>query len=131
MELDLKKQKSSLESKKVELEQSIADLTEAHPKPISTIDAHDEDLEDIATDFQEIQEEQSILVNQQALLTQVEGALQRLADGTYGLCAEDNKPIPPQRLVAIPWAERCVMHEELLERQNLSHEDVYDSPQIF
>lgn len=34
--------------------------------------------------------------------------LQRIADGTYGRCAECDEPIPPARLHAIPTAALCV-----------------------
>lgn len=133
MTLDLKKQKRLLEARKAELEQSIASLTEAHPTPVSSIEAKDgpHDTEDIATDFQEIQDEQSILVNQQSLLTLVDNALQRLADGTYGKCLQCGRPIPERRMEAIPWAERDVECQTQIEQQNLSREDVYGEPQTF
>lgn len=133
MTLDLNKQKSRLEAKKVELEQSIAALTEAHPTPVSPSEANEgpRDHEDVATDFLEIQQEQSILVNQQSLLTLVNNALQRLEDGTYGLCLQCGKPIPPARLEALPWAERDVQCEEQVEHMYQSREEVYGPPQTF
>lgn len=133
MKVDLEKQKSRLLDKKGELEQSIAGLTEARPTPVSPteLDEGPRDHEDVATDFLEIQQEQSILVNQQALLTLVDRALQRLADGTYGLCQECGKPIPPARLEALPWAERDIQCEARLEQVNLGREEVYGSPQTF
>ena len=133
MELDLEKQKSRLEAKKAELEQSIAALTQAHPTPVSPIEASEgpQDNQDIATDFLETQQEQSIMVNQQALLTLVNAALQRLADGTYGQCVQCGKPIPPRRLEALPWAERDVQCEAQLEQIYQSREEVYGRPQGF
>ena len=133
MTLDLHKQKSRLQAKKAELEQSIAGLTEAHPTPVSPSEANEgpRDHEDVATDFLETQKEQSILVNQQALLTLVHNALQRLEDGTYGLCLQCGKPIPPARLEVLPWAERDVRCEEQLERVYQSREEVYGPPQTF
>jgi DnaK suppressor protein len=133
MKLDLKKQKSRLQAKKAELERSIAGLTEAHPKPTSSTEMNEgpRDFEDIATDFLVIQEEQSIMVNQQALLTLVENALERLANGTYGLCLECKQPIPPARLDALPWAERDVRCEAELEKVYRDREDVYGAPQTF
>ena len=131
--LDLSRQKSRLETKKIELEQSIGRLTEAYPTPVSSTEANEgpRDHEDVATDFLEIQNEQSILANQQALLTLVHNALKRLADGTYGLCQHCAKPIPARRLEAIPWAERCVACEAQLEQVYLSREEVYGAPRAF
>jgi DnaK suppressor protein len=133
MKLDLKQQKKRLEAKKAELQRSIADLSEAHPRPVPSIEAHEgpQDHADVATDFLEIQNEQSLLVNEQALLTLVERALNALENGTYGLCQECGQPIPVQRLEAMPWAERDVRCEQKLEMQYLSREDVYGPPQTF
>ncbi len=72
-----------------------------------------------------MQQEQSILVNEQALLTQVERALERIENGTYGKCVNCGQPIPEKRLEAIPWAERDVKCEELVEQRNLSREELY------
>lgn len=47
-----------------------------------------------------------------ALLQQVEDALQRLADGTFGTCLECGDPIPLERLRAVPWATLCARHQE-------------------
>lgn len=43
-------------------------------------------------------------------LRQIDDALKRIDDGTYGLCEVDNKPIPEDRLRALPWATRCIEH---------------------
>ncbi len=41
-------------------------------------------------------------------LRQVEEAIARVRDGTYGRCTECGEAIPERRLAALPWAERCV-----------------------
>lgn len=43
-----------------------------------------------------------------AKLRDVERALDKLDDGTYGTCDVCGRPIGPDRLEAIPWAVRCV-----------------------
>ena len=45
-------------------------------------------------------------------LEAVERAEKRLADGTYGLSIESGKPIPDERLEALPTAERTVDEQE-------------------
>lgn len=40
----------------------------------------------------------------------IEGALQRLDDGTYGTCTTCGEPIPAERLEALPAADRCIAH---------------------
>jgi DnaK suppressor protein len=122
MTLDLNSIKERLEAKRAELESSIADMTQAHPDPVGPVEATDPpgDFEDEAVDFDEIQTEQSLSVNEQALLTEVKQALERIEKGTYGICVDCGKPIPEKRLEAIPWATRDVQCEERLEQRNLS-----------
>jgi DnaK suppressor protein len=50
-----------------------------------------------------------------AVLTQIEAALRRIDEGTYGRCAVDGAPIEQARLDAVPWAEYCVKHQMLRE----------------
>jgi DnaK suppressor protein len=38
----------------------------------------------------------------------IEGALRRIEDGSYGVCAHCGQPISAKRLQAVPWAEYCV-----------------------
>jgi DnaK suppressor protein len=126
--IDLHQMKNRLEAKRDELRTNISGLTEAHPVPTDPIEASQgpNEFEDIAVDFLEIQEEQSVLVNEQALLTEVLQALKRIDDGTYGLCIVCGNPIPEKRLEAIPWAARDVKCEQALEQRNLSREEIYE-----
>ena len=127
MAIDLNKMRTRLETKRDELRSSIAGLTEANPTPTDPIEAGlgPQDFEEVAVDFLETQQEQSILVNEQALLTEVERALERISDGTYGKCVTCGQPIPEKRLEAIPWAARDIKCEEQLEQRNLSKEEFY------
>lgn len=49
-------------------------------------------------------------------LTQIDGALRRLADGTYGECADCGEPIAEKRLVFDPSAPLCIDCASLDER---------------
>ena len=122
MSIDLHVMKQRLEDKRAELLRDISGLTEAHPKAVDPIEANEgpSDFEEVAVDFLETQQEQSLLVNQQALLTEVERALERIDQGTYGRCVDCGNPIPEKRLEAIPWAARDVQCEAKLEQKNLS-----------
>jgi DnaK suppressor protein len=48
-------------------------------------------------------------------MREVEGALARLADGSYGECEDCGSPIPYARLEAYPMARRCVACQEAVE----------------
>ena len=129
MTLDLNKIRATLERRRDEIRRNLASLTEAHPTPVDAIEASDgpQDFEEVAVDFLETQQEQSIQVNEQALLTEIEQALGRLDNGTYGKCIVCGQPIPEKRLEAIPWAARCIKDEEQLEQRNLSVTELYDA----
>jgi RNA polymerase-binding transcription factor len=128
MTIDLNRMRARLEAKRDELRANIAGLTEANPAPTDPIEANEgpNDFEDVAVDFLELQNEQSIRVNEQALLTEVLQALKRIDDGTYGTCVTCGNPIPEKRLEAIPWAARDVKCEQAIEQRNLSREELYE-----
>lgn len=44
----------------------------------------------------------------QAVLADVERALSKIEDGSYGTCDHCGGPIAPDRLDALPWAVACV-----------------------
>ena len=46
-----------------------------------------------------------------AAVDQIDAALGRIDNGTYGICQVSGKPIPRQRLNAIPWAAERVEHK--------------------
>ncbi|GAC1310178.1 MAG: TraR/DksA C4-type zinc finger protein [Ktedonobacteraceae bacterium] len=125
MSIDLGAMKKRLEDRRDELHEGIAALTEAHPRPVDPVEASQgpQDFEDVAVDFLETQQEQSILVNQQALLTEVQQALERIEQGTYGKCVNCGRPIPEKRLEVIPWASRDVQCEAQLEQKHLADAD--------
>jgi DnaK suppressor protein len=45
-------------------------------------------------------------------LEEVEDALKRVADGTYGKCVVCGRKISPARLEAIPWTPYCLEDQE-------------------
>jgi DnaK suppressor protein len=45
-----------------------------------------------------------------AKLRDVERALEKLGEGTYGVCDVCGSGIGTERLAAIPWAVRCIEH---------------------
>jgi DnaK suppressor protein len=49
-------------------------------------------------------------------LARVEHALDKIEKGTYDLCDNCGKPIPPERLEALPQANLCMNCKELLEK---------------
>lgn len=50
----------------------------------------------------------SLLVEAQHGIEQINNALLRIENGTYGICAVSGEPIEPERLEAVPFATTCV-----------------------
>ena len=46
--------------------------------------------------------------NSEHVLTEIEAALQRIEEGTYGTCRTCGQPISEERLEAIPYATQCI-----------------------
>lgn len=53
--------------------------------------------------------------NYQEMLYEIGEALQRIQSGNYGVCEATGKPIPPERLDALPWTRFTVEAEAKLE----------------
>ncbi len=53
-----------------------------------------------------------------SLLRQIDRALQKIDEGTYGICDISGDEIPKKRLDAIPYATMTVAAQEELEQQN-------------
>jgi len=50
------------------------------------------------------------------LLRNVNGALARMADGSYGICLHCEEEIKPKRLDAVPWTKYCIRCQEAADR---------------
>jgi len=50
------------------------------------------------------------------LLRQVRAALRRIHDGSFGVCVECEYEISPKRLLAVPWASRCIECQDAADR---------------
>lgn len=70
---------------------------------------------DAASDAFEREKELSILDEVQAELDDVERALQRLDDGTYGRCEACGNDIGDERLTAVPATRFCLDHQAAAE----------------
>jgi len=81
------------------------------------IEPHSMDIADSASDEFDHDLALSRLSAEQDALFEVEEALRRILNGTYGVCEETGKPIPEERLKAIPWARFAREVEARLENE--------------
>ena len=55
--------------------------------------------------------------NSEDLLAQIDAALERIEQGTYGVCARCGQPIDPERLEARPYAAYCITCQAEIEQE--------------
>ncbi|UJH71334.1 TraR/DksA C4-type zinc finger protein [Ornithinimicrobium sp. INDO-MA30-4] len=65
----------------------------------------------------EREHEMSLTFNSRALLAQTEHALERIAEGTYGICEECGNAVGKMRLQAFPRATLCLTCKAKTERR--------------
>ncbi|MHC4264800.1 MAG: TraR/DksA family transcriptional regulator [Planctomycetota bacterium] len=73
-------------------------------------------MADIGTDNFEQEFALDLMDSERKLLDEIHKALERIEDGTYGICEGTGKPIPKVRLKAQPWARYCVEYARKLEQ---------------
>jgi len=54
-------------------------------------------------------------------LREIEAALSRIEDGSYGICEEFEEPISKKRLQKVPWTRLCIEAAEQLEREKTQY----------
>jgi DnaK suppressor protein len=58
-----------------------------------------------------------------ALARLLRASLDRIANGTYGICVSCEDPVPSKRLAAVPWAPLCLSCQEKAERHRYERYD--------
>ncbi len=80
---------------------------------LSTMPIH---MADLGSDNFEQEFTLGLIQNEHAVLREIDEALQRIDEGTYGICLGTGKPIAKARLRAKPWAKYCIEYARKLER---------------
>jgi DnaK suppressor protein len=78
--------------------------------------ASQSDLADMASEHFERENSLELYLYEQRLLKAIEEALDRLKEGTYGICAACAHAINSRRLLAVPNAKLCLHCQEEKER---------------
>lgn len=80
---------------------------------LSTMPIH---MADLGTDNYEKEFTLGLIEGERALLRDIDEALERIEEGTYGICEATGKPIGKARLRARPWAKFCYEYVLAQER---------------
>jgi RNA polymerase-binding protein DksA len=118
----LKKKKQILE-RYLKKEQTQAVLSEESAQPRDLEDYALIDLtEEILGQLSDIEIE---------ILRAIDDALERIKNGTYGICEVCGKEIEEERLQAVPWTTLCIQHakerEMIEETPDLRYKQYFDS----
>ena len=76
----------------------------------------DNHLGDIATATFDREMAKTLEDNSAHVLSEIDAALQRIEDGTFGLCSRCGEQIDIERLQALPWATLCIEDKRKQER---------------
>jgi DnaK suppressor protein len=72
-------------------------------------------MADLGSDNYEQDLAVGLMDGERRLLQEIDQALDRIQQGTYGICEGTDKPISRARLEAMPWARYCIEYERMIE----------------
>lgn len=75
-------------------------------------------MADMAADTYDRELSMNIVSSEQELLYQIDDALKRLDDGTFGVCQQCSQPITMSRLKAVPYASMCIACQRTKEQKS-------------
>jgi len=101
----------------LELRQHVSDELDLHTSDTLKKEAYDNSIEDDSgTDVFDRDFALSLVSNEQEALNEVEEAILRIKDGTYGVCEVTGEEIGKERLTAVPFARYSVQGQAEYEK---------------
>jgi DnaK suppressor protein len=105
--MDPARARELLAAERARIERALAHLSREDTGELPELD----DPASLASDVAEAELEEGLEDDLREQLAAVERAEARLEDGTYGISVVSGRPIPDERLEAVPAAERTVEEE--------------------
>ncbi len=118
MVVDLDAVRSTLESERIRLQAAMESVNHNLSLEEETGDLSigtDDHIADSATETFMRELDGGLEENAEHLLAEIDDALDRIAGGTYGICAACGRPIGEERLHAVPWARLCIDDKRVQE----------------
>ena len=98
---------------------SIARDASTSPRDASgDLSAYTVHMADMAADTYDRELSMNIASSEQQMLYEIDDALKRLDDGSYGVCQQCNQPIAMSRLKAVPSASLCIECQRSKEKKS-------------
>ena len=120
--IDTSEYRTLLEEERQRIADAIAYLHEENPRNMEDElgelagRGSDNHLGDMATVTFDRELDEGLEEGAQQTLTQIDRALAKLDDGSFGTCESCGKPIAEERLRARPWATLCIDDQRLADR---------------
>ena len=114
MSMNVEHFKEILLIRKAELEKILFNIT-VEINDISKCDIKDDG--DYAAASMDSGRDYQIYLNQKQELAEIEEALKRIEEGTYGICEMCDEPIQEERLKIKPYAKYCIICREIIEKE--------------
>ena len=100
---------------------AIENLHDEHPGSMAEDSGEDavfdNHLADTATETYDRELDYTLEENSEHVLADIDAALRRIEDGTYGICTSCGRRIAEERLEARPWATLCIDCQRKRERR--------------
>jgi DnaK suppressor protein len=118
--MNLQRQKEALSALRAEVQDNL-DLLRSNLQSFSNSDetgsesdipTHDADAGSVVFDRER---DDSMLLDFEGRLEEIDRALEKIEEGTYGICDRDGKEITEERLIAMPEATLCIECQSLEE----------------
>ncbi len=117
--IDTDRFRDTLLQERQRVQAAIDNLHEENPGSISDEigeeAVYDNHLADTATVTYDRELDYMLEENSEHVLAEIDAALKRIEDGTYGICTNCGKEIAFERLEARPWATLCIDCQRLRE----------------
>ena len=112
---DIQRYKKRLEDLKNQITNSLQSSTAEVKKPDEAT-GYSQHQADQGTDDFDRRISLEVTTHEFQLLRQIERALEKIQEGTYGVCDISGENIPPARLDAMPYANTTVKAQSMLEK---------------
>lgn len=122
-DLDLYKKKLLEEKERLLIDLQDLDKSALHEttqEGSGDLSAYGSHLADVATDTYEQEKSLNFMSNEEYLLQEIEDALSKIEDKSYGKCETCNVDVPQKRLDAEPYARLCMDCKRKEEEDNNS-----------
>jgi len=114
MSIKIEHFKEILLMRKAELEKILFNIS----NEIDSINKCDiKDDGDFAAASMDSDRDYQLYLNQKKELAEIEDALKRIEEGSYGICEMCDEPISEERLKIKPYAKYCIICREIIEKE--------------